>query len=140
MLNNLSEVCWKWKNADIICCKLTSLVSLYQGNVKKSKKLIKIDENRTTWGVSMKFSGKLWLLIILKVTKNQCFTLSLEETFFKKPQRGSNWHDLFPPNDRILPSFLSLLSLVCLIYIFPCQIYIFIPLVSEECFWKFYKR
>ena len=28
------------------------------------------------------------LKIILKVTKNQGFTLSLEDTFFEKPQRG----------------------------------------------------
>ena len=33
----------KVKNADIICYMLTSLVSLQQGNVKKSEK---IDENR----------------------------------------------------------------------------------------------
>ena len=33
------------KNAYIICYKLTSLVSLQQGNVKKSEKLIKVDEN-----------------------------------------------------------------------------------------------
>ena len=36
----------------------------------------------------MKFSGKMCLMIILKVTKNQGFTLSLEDTFFEKPQRG----------------------------------------------------
>ena len=30
----------------------------------------------TTWGTSMKFSGKTWL--VLKVTKKQGFTLSLE--------------------------------------------------------------
>ena len=47
MLNNLFKVCWKWKNAHIICYKLTSLVSLQQG--KKSKKLIKIDENSKYW-------------------------------------------------------------------------------------------
>ena len=40
----------------------------------------------TTWGISMKFSGKMWLMIILKVTKTQLFTLSLEDTFFGKPQ------------------------------------------------------
>ena len=34
------------KNAYIIRYKLTSLVSLKQGNVKKSRKLIKFDENR----------------------------------------------------------------------------------------------
>ena len=44
----------------------------------------------TTWGISMKFSGKMCLLILLKVTKNQGFTLSSEDTFFEKPQRVSN--------------------------------------------------
>ena len=41
----------------------------------------------TTWGISMKFSGKMYLMIILKVTKNQGFNLGLEDTIFKKPQR-----------------------------------------------------
>ena len=36
----------------------------------------------------MKFSGKMCLKIILKVTKNQGFTLSLEDTFFEKPHDG----------------------------------------------------
>ena len=36
----------------------------------------------------MTFSGKMWLRIILKVTKNLGFTLSLEDTFFEKPQGG----------------------------------------------------
>ena len=45
LLKNLFKVCWKWKNADIICYKLTELVSLWQGNVKKSKKLMEIDKN-----------------------------------------------------------------------------------------------
>ena len=34
----------------------------------------------------MKFSGKMWLMIILKVPKNHAFTLSLEDTFLKNPQ------------------------------------------------------
>ena len=34
----------------------------------------------------MKFSGKMCLMIILKVTENQDFTLSLEDKFFEKPQ------------------------------------------------------
>ena len=42
----------------------------------------------TTWGNSMKFSGKMCLKIILKVTKNQGFTFSLEYAFFEKPQGG----------------------------------------------------
>ena len=36
----------------------------------------------------MKFSRKICLKIILKVTKNQGFTIPLEDTFFKKPQGG----------------------------------------------------
>ena len=39
----------------------------------------------TTWVISMKFWGKMWLMTI-KVTKSQGFTLSLEDTFFEKPQ------------------------------------------------------
>ena len=38
----------------------------------------------------MKFSGKMCFKIILKVTKNQGSTLSLEDTFFEKPQGGFN--------------------------------------------------
>ena len=44
--------------------------------------------SRTTSGISMKCSGKMQLMIILKVTKNQGFTLSLKDTFFGKPQRS----------------------------------------------------
>ena len=55
----------------------------------------------TTSGILMKFSGKMCLMIILKVTENQDFTLSLEDTFFEKPLEeegggGSNW----PPLSR----------------------------------------
>ena len=42
-----------------------------------------------TWGISMKFSRKMCLMIILKFTKKQDFTLSLEDRFFEKPQRGA---------------------------------------------------
>ena len=48
----------------------------------------------TTWGNSMKFSGKMCLKIILKVTKNQGFTFYLEDTFSEKLQGGSNWPPL----------------------------------------------
>ena len=34
----------------------------------------------------MEFSGKMRLIIILKVTKNLAFNLSLENTFYEKPQ------------------------------------------------------
>ena len=41
----------------------------------------------------MKFSGKMCLKIILKVTKKQGFTLSLQDTFFETAEGrgGSNW-------------------------------------------------
>ena len=75
---------------------LMSLASLWEGNVKKSKKLMKIvnidRENYhifwTTWRISMNFSGKMWLTTVLKFTKKQGFTLSLEDPLFEKPQAG----------------------------------------------------
>ena len=45
----------------------------------------------------MKFSGKMCFKIILKVTKNQGFTLSSEDTFFRKPQEGGRRDKLIPP-------------------------------------------
>ena len=38
----------------------------------------------------MKFSGKMWRMIILKAIKNQGFTLSLEDVFLEKLQEGVN--------------------------------------------------
>ena len=63
------------KIAVIIWYMLTPLVSLQQGNVKKSKKSMKIANIEgqhfhifwTTQGILMEFSGKMWLMIILKV-------------------------------------------------------------------------
>ena len=43
----------------------------------------------------MKFSEKMWLMIILKVTKKQGLTLSIEDTLLEKPQGGSNWSPAF---------------------------------------------
>ena len=45
----------------------------------------------TTRGISIKFSGKMWLMVVLKATKKQGFFLSLEETFFEKPQGNALW-------------------------------------------------
>ena len=72
---------------------LISLVSLKLQNVKKFEKLIKIvnidGQNFhiiwTIWGFSMKFSGKMWIMIILTATKKQSFALYLEDTVFEKP-------------------------------------------------------
>ena len=65
-------------------------------NPKKRWKLMKttsIDRKRlhifwTTWGISMKFSEKMWLTVILKITRKQGFALSFF-TFFEKPQGGA---------------------------------------------------
>ena len=35
------------------------------------------------WGISMKFSEKMWLMMILKLTKKKGCTLSLEDTYFE---------------------------------------------------------
>ena len=50
----------------------------------------------TTWINSIKFSGKMCLMIIIKVRKKQGFTLSLEDTFLKNRREGSIWL-LSPP-------------------------------------------
>ena len=47
----------------------------------------------------MKFSGKMFFKIILKVAKNQDSTLSIEDTFFKIPQWGGGGGvDQFDPS------------------------------------------
>ena len=56
-------------------------------NPNKLRKIVNTEkENRifwTSWKNSIKFSGKMWLMMRLKVTKNQDFTLSLENTFLE---------------------------------------------------------
>ena len=64
--------------------------------LKKSKNLTKIvnieEENfqifRKTSGISMKFSEKVRVMIILKYTKNQGFTFSRKSAFFGKSTGG----------------------------------------------------
>ena len=58
--------------------------------------------NNETWETSMKFSGKMWLMIILKVAKYQGFTLSLEDRYFKKPQVGGIKMTLPPSPPAVL--------------------------------------
>ena len=98
-----------------------SLVSLWQGNVKKSKKLRNTDKIAnidkeflhifwTTWGNSMKFSGKMCFKIILKVT------LSLEDTFFEKPKGGGQFDP--PPLSTDTPGILGS-SIQLLLKFFP---------------------
>ena len=68
---------------------------------------MKIDENIidrkslnifwTTWGISMKSSGEMWLMIMLKLTEKQGFTLSLVDTFSEKSSRGGDHFDSSQP-------------------------------------------
>ena len=61
-------------------------------NPKKMIKIVNIDGENLhifwkTWEISKTFSGKIRLIAILKVTKNQGFNLSLEGKVLEKPQR-----------------------------------------------------
>ena len=49
----------------------------------------------------MKFSGKMCFEIILKVTKNQGFTLFLEDTFFEEPKGAQFDPPPFPRHIRV---------------------------------------
>ena len=63
----------------------------------------------------MKFSGKMCLMIILKVTKKQSFTISLEDTFFEKPRGGWGWGvKLTPIPPAILGLRISLIICFCM--------------------------
>ena len=64
---------------------------------RKCQKIWKVDANIpeenvrifwTTPGISMKFSGKMWFSMILKVAKNQGFTLFQDNRFLEKIIRG----------------------------------------------------
>ena len=39
-----------------------------------------------TWEILETFSGKMWLMIILKLKKKQGLILSLKDTFLEKPE------------------------------------------------------
>ena len=74
---------------------LTSLASLKHGNLKKSETfmtIVNIEVNLNIFwiarGISMKFSGKMWLMIILKITKERLSPLSLWKTYFWKNHWG----------------------------------------------------
>ena len=69
-------------------------------------KILNIEEKNlhifwTNWGISTKFSGKMCLMIILKVTKKQGFTLSLRIIILEKSQ-------VWGPNCQIDPLCIAL--------------------------------
>ena len=98
--------CWHHlQQAEIISFFVTRKCQKNPENQWKSMKIATVNREIihnfwTTWGVSIKFSWKMWIMIILKVTKKQGLTLSLEDTFFAKRQGGSN--SLPPPPPAIL--------------------------------------
>ena len=59
----------------------------------------------TSWGISVKFSGKILLMIILKVIKNQGFTLFLEDTYSGKSQRRGQIDSLPPSRLKVKKFF-----------------------------------
>ena len=72
-------------------------------------KIVNIEEEnvqifQTNWEISIKFSEKTWLMIILKVTKNQDFSLSLVNTILEKPKGRIKFTSSPQPNTKqILP-------------------------------------
>ena len=48
----------------------------------------------------MKFSGKIWLMVILKLTRNQGVALLLEDTEMEKPQVGGVKLTIFKNEDK----------------------------------------
>ena len=113
MLNNLLKVGWKWKNADIICYILTSVVSLWKENVKNCKKNMKIEGENfqlfwTTWRFSVKFLEKVWLIILIKVTKKAgLHPLSRKCIFGRTTGDISNW----------FPSYFSVNQHLCILFL-----------------------
>ena len=71
---------------------MTLLAFLQQGRVKILEKLAKLLEEENFYifniNIFITFPGKMSLLIISKVTNNQGFTLSLENTICEKPPLG----------------------------------------------------
>ena len=62
-------------------------------NATESVKIVDIEVENihnfwTTWWITLKISGKMWLLKLLKVAKNHGFTTSLKTMFLEKPQGG----------------------------------------------------
>ena len=83
---------------------------IFQGNVKKAPKRWKsmkiadiegelLHISWTTWGISRKFSRKIWLMIQLKVTKKQGFHFSFKRYIFQKTTEGIQ---LTPPAVLVL--------------------------------------
>ena len=79
-------------------------------------KIVDIEEGnvqifQTNWGISIKFSKKSWLMIILNVTKKQDFTLSLIKTILEKLKGGIKFTCSPQPDTKwILPLVMKTLT------------------------------
>ena len=91
--------CWRHlQQADVISFFVRRKCHKNPENQWKSMKIANINREilhnfSTTWGVSIKFSWKMWLMIILKITKNRV-SPSLRRYIFCKT---TGWVKLTPP-------------------------------------------
>ena len=103
LLNNLFEICWAWimLTSSVISWRYWFLCNKEMSrNPKKCWKLLKIGNTEreilhvfwTNWGISMKFSGKMWLTIIPKVTKKTGFY-----TLFRRCKKHRRWRANWSP-------------------------------------------
>ena len=81
-----SVISWR----QFLCNKVMSKNPKKRGKLMRTANIIRefLHIFGTTWPNSIKISEMMCFKIILKVTKNQGFTLSLEDTFSEKPQEG----------------------------------------------------
>ena len=109
----------------------------------KSIKIVNIEREIvhifwTTWGISMEFSGKVWLMIILKLTKNQCFILSLEDTFFEKQQMTGDGGGALVGGGDQTPSAVLGLSCTCNFSKYFIILPVFRKIVNLVLFYSFF--
>ena len=105
-IKNMLKVRKCWHHllyADVICFFVIMKCQKIIKNWWKLTKIANLDSEcphifRTTWGISIKFSGNMWFAIISKVTKKQSFALALEDTFLEIQQ---GWVKLTPPHPPI---------------------------------------
>ena len=97
--------CWHHlQQAEVISFFVTRKCQKNPENQWKSMKIATVNREIihnfwTTWGVSIKFSWKMWIMIILKVTKKTGFDPLFRRYIFCKT---TGWVKLTPPPPAIL--------------------------------------
>ena len=105
---------------------------------RNCQKIQKFDENSSYWqrnsshllnnlGNFNEILGKMGLMIALTVTKNQGFTLSLEDTFFEKPQGDEGSGVQINPKSPKAKNYLSMkyVSKACILCLHCLSIFVF---------------